>query len=182
VTDAPADFASPVKLVLITGNPGGGKTVVSRLLGCLLPEPWEVVHLDHYLYLKTADTGNFWNDVEASAPIRASSIRFYRDRGGRVIYEGIIQSDAEVSVYCKAAGVARESEEFRFFDLRCARDEGVRRMKRRPLKESATFPFSQHYDGLVARLRATGATRITTDGRTPEEVADQIRQNLTERF
>jgi len=120
------------------------------------------------------DTGDFWNDVEASAGIRAAAIKFYCDRGGRVIYEGIIQTDREVDAYCRAANVVRDSAEFRFFDLRCAREEAIRRMRRRPLKESETFPFGQQYDGLTRRLGATGATIINTNEKTPERVVEEI--------
>jgi chloramphenicol 3-O-phosphotransferase len=170
----PISIKSTARLVLITGNPGGGKTVVAKMLGCRLPEPWEVIHLDQFLYLKTVDTGNFWNDVEVACSIRALAIKYYCDRGGRVICEGIVQTDREVDAYCSAANVARDSSEFRFFDLRCSRDEAIRRMKRRPLKESASFPFGQQFDGLTSRLQATGAVRIPTDDKTPDVVMGEL--------
>jgi hypothetical protein len=166
---------SGVRLVLITGNPGGWKSVVSKLLWCGLPEEWQIVTLDSLFYISQGPAlGDNWTKFEAGAAVRAQVIKYFGDRRGRVIAEGIVQTDKEVSAYSGAMGLTPESDQVRFFDLRCSREEAIRRMKRRPIMERPDVDLGAQYDWLSSKLKATGAQRIWTDGIEPDQVASEI--------
>jgi|GEM_PF-4205084 len=169
------DITSDVSFVLITGNPGGGKTAVSKILFCNLPEDWRLIDLDDFLFVRLTSQGSFsWDLYEESHAVRASAFRFYAMNHAKVLAEGIVQSDREVSAYCKAMGLTPDSQRFRFIDLRCNEAEAVRRMTFRPIHEDGGWNHESHYHGLSGRLRATGAIRVQTDGKTREDVAREV--------
>lgn len=169
------EIQSDVKLVLITGNPGGWKSVVSKLLWCGLPEDWQLVTLDSLFYISQSRQGDDnWAKFEGGAPVRAAVIKYFGDRRGRVIAEGIIQSDREVAAYSVAMNLKPDSPQIRFFDLRCSREEAIQRMARRPMMERADFDLGGQYDWLSSKLKASGAHRIWTEEMLPEEVAAEI--------
>ena len=166
---------SEVRLVLITGNPGGWKSVVSKLLWCSMPEEWQLVTLDSLFYISQGPhLGDNWDKYELGAPIRAAVIKYFGDRRGRVIAEGIIQSDREVAAYSEAMGLRPDSEQVRFFDLRCSREAAIERMGRRPMMERPDFDLGGQYDWLSSKLKATGAQRIWTEEMMPEQVAAEL--------
>ena len=106
-------------------------------------------------------------------------MKYIGDRRGRVLAEGIIQSDREVANYCSAMGISPNSPQVKFFDLRCSREEAARRMHQRPVQEGGMIDrdidaFAGHFDYITPKLRANGATRVVTDGRGPAEVASEL--------
>lgn len=102
---------SGVRLVVITGNPGGWKSVVPKLLWCGLPEQWQIATLDSLFYVSQGSSfGDNWAKFEAGAVVSAHVIKYFGDRQGRVIAEGIVQSDREASAYSGAMGLTPKSE------------------------------------------------------------------------
>ncbi len=126
---------------------------------CGLPEEWRLVSLDDFLFLNVEGAGFSWTIYEASAPDRASALKFYASNRAKVLAEGIVQSDYEVRTYCAAMGLTPESVEFRFIDLRCERAEAVQRMTGRPLRQDGLFKPGDHYVGLTEKLGQVGQPR-----------------------
>ncbi len=169
------EISSNVKLVMITGNPGSWKSVVSKALWCGLPEEWQLVTLDGLFYISQGPEGDDnWSKYQLGVLTRAKVLQYFGDRRCRLIAEGIIQSDREVKTYSGALGLMPKSDQVRFFDLRCSREEAIRRMKRRPIMERADFDFGGQYDWLSSKLNATGAQRVQTDGKTPLQVVSEL--------
>jgi chloramphenicol 3-O-phosphotransferase len=174
-------ITSDVRLVLVTGNPGGWKSTVTKIVYSAQTEEWRMLSLDDYFYLAQSGPqySDNWDRFEASAPIRAAILKYIGDRRGKVLAEGIIQTDREVTAYCAAMGLTPKSPQVRFFDLRCPREEAARRMQQRPLQEEGMAQqeietFAQHFDYITPKLKATGATPISTAKKTPVDVAVEL--------
>jgi hypothetical protein len=171
---------SDVRLVLITGGPGTTKSTVAKILYGAQGAEWRMLSLDDYFYLQAAKVpGDAWDMFEANAPIRAAIIRYIGDRRGRVIAEGIIQSDREVELYGAAMGVSRTSPAVKLIELRCPREIAANRMFNRPIKEDSQVGWTLdryrgHYDWLTAKLKATGSIRVPSDGSDPTAVAAAV--------
>ena len=92
-------FRDGIRLILITGSPGTSKSTVGTILYGAQTSEWRLLSLDDFFYLKTGEPpaqGDAWDWFEANAQVRAAVIKYIGDRRGRVIAEGIIQSDREV--------------------------------------------------------------------------------------
>jgi hypothetical protein len=174
-------ITADVRLILVTGSPGGWKSTVTKIVFCAQSEEWRMLSLDDYFYLTQSGPSfsDNWDRFEASAPIRAAILRYTGDRRGRVLAEGIIQTDKEVAAYCAAMRIIPKSPQVRFFDLRCPRAEAARRMQRRRLQEDGMAQqgieaYSKHFDYITGKLRASGATQISTAKKTPLDVAVEL--------
>jgi chloramphenicol 3-O-phosphotransferase len=170
----PVEIDPAIRLILLTGNPGASKTTVAKRLICGLPEVWRLVTLDDFLLIHGADHGDVWSNARdpTNMPIPNGAVTLYHANGGRVIVEGIMQTDQQVRGHCEAMGLTLDSRAVRFIELWASEDEAVRRMRERPLKEGGfdEAKSREHYRGLSSMLRAKGAIRIGTDGKTPAEV------------
>jgi hypothetical protein len=160
-------ITADVRLVLVTGNPGGWKSTVTKIVFCAQSEEWRMLSLDDYFYLAQQGPpfSDDWDRFEANAPIRAAIMKYIGDRRGRVLLEGIIQTDREVTRYCASMGLTLESHQVRFFDLRCSREEAAGRMQQRPVQEAGMVgrevgAFAHHFDYITPKLKAKAAELV----------------------
>jgi chloramphenicol 3-O-phosphotransferase len=171
-----------VDLVLITGGPGAAKSTVAKILYCAQSPEWRMLSLDDYFYLQGRSGppgGDAWDTFEANAEVRGLVIKYIGDRHGRVIAEGIIQSDREVDVYSAAMGTTHSSARIRLVTLTCSRATAAQRMAARPVGERSQERWSLeqyagHYDWLTRKLAARGGTSVRTDNLTPQEIARRV--------
>lgn len=181
MVDEGLKITSNARLVLITGNPGAWKSTVAKLIyGAQEPE-WRMLSLDDYFYLQNVGTvgADGWDRFEANAEVRGAIIQYIGDREGRVIAEGIIQTDREIDVYRRAMKIPVGDPALRLFELRCTRETAADRMFNRKVKERAQATWAReqyagHYDWLSRKLRASSAERVDTEGSTPEKAAQEI--------
>jgi hypothetical protein len=174
----PVEIDPAVRLILLTGNPGASKTTVAKRLICGLSEEWRLITLDDFVLLSAVDHGNCW--INGQDPnnlfIPNKPIALYHKNRARVIVEGIMQSDLQVAGHCAAMGLTLDSPAVRFIELWAGEEEALVRMKKRPLKERDFDEADSraHYRTLTGYLKAKGAIRIVTDGKTDDQVFTMV--------
>jgi hypothetical protein len=180
--DHPLRIRDGIDLLMITGGPGVSKSTVAKLIFCAQTEEWRMLSLDDYFYLsdgRVAVAGDNWDRFAANAHLRASIIRYIADRHGKVIAEGIIQTDEEVAAYCGAIHADPTSTRVRLVELQCPTEIAVDRMMGRPMKEDAQqgstpVDHARHHEWLKGRLRARGAIRVAAVKGSPAEIAARV--------
>ena len=166
---SPVVIRDGVRLVLVTGAPGSGKTELTRKLACCLPEDWRVIHLDDFfvawacIYGRPGD-GNVWPAVDRGADLPGLTAKRYLDEGASVVIEGIIRGDNWAKRLCAAAGLQLPSPAVRVVDLNCSRAVAIARMTRRRIRAPGdTFDPGRHFDYLRPASLVACARCIDTD-------------------
>jgi energy-coupling factor transporter ATP-binding protein EcfA2 len=120
-----------LRLVIITGRPGSGKSTLFETLKGRLDAEWAFVDGDAYIGEVWARFGG--PDVQWSAirpnlvPVSSEGVAAAAREGKRVVYAGVVLSPHEVRVLTTAAGLTYPSDAVRLFELRCSETTVVQR-------------------------------------------------------
>jgi hypothetical protein len=164
-----------VRLVLVTGGPGAGKTALTRRLYGGLPKNWRFVPLDNFIGLALANPKlGDWPD--ATIAIAGVCLDYWRkEKVYNLLVEGVIQSTDHVESLAKAFSLTWPSNAVRVIRL----DRSFEAMKKRRAAESEWSPpmapgmtREQAFLNLEMRVPRPipGERRIDTDHLTEGEV------------
>jgi energy-coupling factor transporter ATP-binding protein EcfA2 len=169
-----ASIRPGLRFLLITGHPGSGKSTLARQLYCRLPERWRLLSLDDFFGLVHAVRGDqpFWEAVARHTWIPATAIRHYTRRRARLLIEGIVRTESELSDLCTAARLDPDSPACEILVLHSSKEEMVRRKSAMDLGESRAQDLRRLHDAHAGAIDLPGAAVLETDGRTPEEVLE----------
>ena len=125
--------ATPVRLIVIAGNPGAGKSRLTSLLVSALGRKWRAFGLDDQRGVFDPEPGVRWAVSRGSHALpEARSVHRYLDTGGGVIFEGSLVDRNEVSRLVKWVGVRHPSREVKTIVLRCSVETAYRRRRDNP--------------------------------------------------
>lgn len=168
-----------VRLVLVTGPPGSGKTRLGRELACRLPEQWRILRLDDFFVAwarlagRSGD-GNVWPAVQRAPQLAGETAGWFLKEGASIVMEGIIPGRDWAQQACRSAGLDISSPSVRMIALRCTRETAIARMTARHLKPAGPVDPGGHYDYLEPMSRVEGADAVATDGLDPERIVEQF--------
>jgi chloramphenicol 3-O-phosphotransferase len=182
------EVRSDVRLVLLTGNPGGGKTTLAHQLTFRLPKYWRVISLDDFLQITAhieelepkvraeehRREANVWPAVGAHTEVPGAAIRWYISEGASVGIEGIMFGDEYAAALCGYAGLSLSPPAVRVIYVGWPLEEVVDRMEARSLR-SAHVKFDRvwgacHWTYVGPRARVSVATPLDTCGMTKDQV------------
>jgi len=123
----------PVRMIIIAGNPGAGKSRLAQLLVRALGHHWRSFGLDDQRGVFDPIPGPRWAFSRGSHAIPESrSVRGYLGSGGGVIFEGALVDDTDVSRLAQWAGLHYPSPEVMTVLLRCSVETAFRRRRDNP--------------------------------------------------
>ena len=178
-----AEVNPAIRLIILTGGPGAGKTVLSRRLYCHLPKNWRIVPLDNFIGIsfRVAAPGD-WPDKTVS--LGEICLEYWRkEKRYGVLVDGVIQNDEQVRRLCTAFGVGWPSARVRLIQL----DRSFETHRKRRASDAEWDPpmgpgqtRDQAFENLEQRVpgRIPGARIIVTDQLTEGEVFECALQQL----
>jgi hypothetical protein len=123
----------PVRMIIIAGNPGAGKSRLAQLLVRALGHQWRAFGLDDQRGVFDPIPGPRWAFSRGSHTIpECRSVRGYLGTGGGVIFEGALVDDVDVSRLAQWAGLHYPSPEVMTVLLRCSVETAFRRRRDNP--------------------------------------------------
>ena len=163
-----------LRLVVLTGGFGGGKTRAANQLIGLLPKNWRLVQLDHYVP---------WGWKAGAVEAAAKTLGYLGPNEKHpVLFEGAIASKADIELLCARFGVSWPSDTVRVVQLTRSAETAARRRREDPTlwpdwtpeaKESGIRSLEQQVPPLIP-----GAVLIATDTLAEEQVLEKIVESL----
>lgn len=164
-----------VRLILVTGGPGAGKTALSKRLYAALPKRWRFVPLDNFIGLsfRINEPGDW---PEKTVRLAEICLDYWRkEKRYDLLVEAVIQNVGHAARLCAAFGLAWPSDSVRLLQL----TRTFETHKRRRAAESEWDPplgpgmtREDAFRNLEARVptRIDGARVIVTDALTEDQV------------
>jgi hypothetical protein len=177
------DVNPSVRLILVTGGPGAGKTALCRRLYGNLPKTWRFVPLDNFieLALRTPGTGDWPDKTVSYAEVCFDYWR--KEKRYNLLAEGVVQNSDQVGRLCNAFGIVWPSDSVRLIQL--TRTLATHKLRR--ASDAEWDPPMGHgmtkedaFRGLEARVPPAirGARLIPTDDVAEEEVFQAVLREL----
>jgi hypothetical protein len=164
-----------VRLVIVTGGPGAGKTTLCRRLYGNLPKNWRFVPLDNFLglALRNPNLGD-WPDV--TIRLAEVCLNYWKDeKVYNVLTEGVVRNPNHVSRLAESFGMRWPSAVVRVLQL--ARKVETARVRRKEMGEwDPPLPSGMTREAAFASLETRtpgaipGARVIDTDPLSEEKV------------
>lgn len=190
------DRTQSLRLILVTGNPGAGKTALSFALWQRL-EGWSWIPADGFAYdeerrriAKGARIPVSWPSVRRVGYRNARrAIREMVDRQARVLVDAGLRCEWESGQFHRAARVKRGGGLAVMFNLRCRLETSLsRRLNARDLKGAWGGPGSPEREAKAREVyfdpvnrvpeELRGSTRIETDGKRKREVLEEVLSHI----
>jgi energy-coupling factor transporter ATP-binding protein EcfA2 len=177
------DVKPAVRLILVTGGPGAGKTTLCKRLYGFLPKNWRFVPLDNFieLALRTPGSGDWPDKTVRYGEVCLDYWR--KEKRYNLLVEGVVQIADQVSRLCAAFGTAWPSESVRLIQL--TRTLATHKLRRASDAEwdppmISGMTKDDAFLGLEARVppAVPGARIIPTDEVTEEEVFQAVLREL----
>ena len=177
------DVNADVRLVLVTGGPGAGKTVLCQRLYGGLPKKWRFVPLDNFIGIALANPKlGPWPD--AAVKFGEVCLDYWRkEKLYPVLVEGVIQNDHQVQRLCRAFGIAWPGPNVRVLQL--TRTVTTHKARRASDAEwsppmPAGMTKEQAFENLETQVPTalTGARRIVTDVLSESQVLEAALTHL----
>jgi hypothetical protein len=177
------DVNPTVRLILVTGGPGAGKTTLCKRLYGNLPKNWRLVPLDNFieLALRTPGPGDWPDKTVRYAEVCLDYWR--KEKRYNLLVEGVIQDSDQAGRLCKAFGTAWPSASIRLIQL--TRTLATHKLRRASDAEwdppmGPGMTREDAFLGLEARVPPPiqGARSIPTDDVTEEEVFQAVLREL----
>lgn len=172
-----------VRLILVTGGPGAGKTTLCKRLYGDLPKKWRLVPLDNFigLALRTPGPGDWPDKTVRYAEVCLDYWR--KEKRYDLLVEGVVQNSDQVGRLSKAFGRAWPSDTVRVIQL--TRTLTTHKLRRASDAEwdPPMVPGMTKEDaflGLEARVPPPllGARLVPTDDVTEEDVFQRVLREL----
>ena len=166
-----------VRLVLVTGGPGAGKTVLCKRLYSRLPKHWRFVPLDNFIGLsfRLQEPGDWPNKTVKLGEVCLDYWR--KEKLYSLLVEGVIQNEDQVVRLCTAFGTHWPAPEVRLIQL--TRTFATHKSRRESESEwsppmTPGMTRDDAFRNLEARVPGLieGARVIATDRLSEEEVLE----------
>lgn len=183
VNDVTFEVDPKLRLVIVTGGPGAGKTTLCQGLYGGLPECWRLLPMDNFLGI-ALQNGLPEDLLEAIVKLTEVTLAHWKnDEGLRFLVDGVISSTTHVRRLSEAFGVTWPSMEVRVLQLVRTIDTHRRRRRAAATWDLLT-PAGMTKDQAFAYLERLvpapipGTIEIKTDDRSRTQILEEALGHL----